>query len=115
MNIKPIHKFAETLAILNRGQFLEKCDEELTNAVQKLEQLADGQSGTATITVAIKLSYNGDRVDVIPTVQTKLPAPPKFRGTPFWTYEGGLSVQHPSQFDMLAGPRDIDARARDIS
>lgn len=114
MNIKPIRSFTDTIATLNRGKFVEKCDEELARAIQALEDLPGEKGGKATLTITVELAYNGDRIDVKPTVKTKLPEARAFTGTTFWTYEGGLSVQHPSQHDMFAGPRDMTAPARNI-
>ena len=45
-------------------------------------------------------------------VKSKLPEDKAFSETPFWTLDGGLSVQHPSQTDMFAGPRDAAERPR---
>lgn len=114
MSIKPIRSFNDMLATLNRGKFVEKLDEELARAIQALEGLPGEKGGKATITVTVDLAYNGDRMDLKPAVKLKLPESRAFTGTTFWPYENGLSVQHPSQYDLLAGPREIEPRARDI-
>jgi hypothetical protein len=102
--VRTIRKFDEMLGLLSRGKFAEKCDEALTHAIETLEQLP-GEKGKATITLKIELAYQNGRLDINPDVKSKLPEGDKFSATPFWTYEGGLSVQHPSQIDMFAGPR----------
>jgi hypothetical protein len=109
---RTIRKFDEMLGLLNRGRFAEKCDEALTHAIETLEQLP-GEKGRATITVKIELSYQAGRLDINPDVKSKLPEGDRFSATPFWTHEGGLSVQHPSQIDMFAGPRVASERDAD--
>lgn len=105
---RAIRRFSEMLGLLSRGKFEEKCDEHLTHAIETLENLP-GEKGTATLTLTITLNFEAGRLDVKPSIKSKLPEDKGFNGTPFWTYEGGLSVQHPSQFDMF-GPRDAGAR-----
>lgn len=106
-----IRSFADTLGLLNRGRFVEKCDEHLAEALQTLEALP-GEKGTATITVALTINYESGRLDIKPAIKSKLPEEKAFAGTPFWSHEGGLSVQHPSQIDMF-GPRAAEERLRD--
>ncbi len=108
MAIRTIRKFDETLGLLNRGRFAEKCDEHLTHALETLEALP-GEKGTATITVTLTVTYDSGRVDLKPSVKSKLPEEKAFSGTPFWVHEGGLSTQHPSQHDMF-GPRALSER-----
>ena len=112
MSPRPIRRFTEMLSILSRGKFEEKLDEHMNNALQTLEALP-GEKGVATLTVTITFNYESGRLDIKPVVKSKLPEEKGFSGTPFWSYEGGLSVQHPSQFDMFAGPRDAAERVRD--
>ncbi|MCX5513449.1 hypothetical protein C3941_23640 [Kaistia algarum] len=111
MSARPIRRIADVLGLLNRGRFVEKCDEHLAKAIETLEALPD-EKGTATITIEIKVAYQGGRVDIRPAVKLKLPDDKAFTETPFWTAEGGLSVQHPSQTDMFvrdaAPPRERD-------
>lgn len=112
MSIRTIRRFADMLGLLNRGRFVEACDEHLTKAIETLEALPS-ESGTATITVTVTVAYEGGRLEIKPKVQSKLPESKAFAGTPFWAYEGGLSVQHPSQMDLLAGPREATDPARE--
>ncbi len=113
MSPRPIRRFSEMLGLLSRGRFEEKCDEHLTHAIETLEALP-GEKGAATLTVTITLNFESGRLDVKPAVKSKLPEDKGFSGTPFWTYEGGLSVQHPSQIDMF-GPRAAEPRDRDTA
>lgn len=107
---RTIRNFTDMLGLLSRGRFTERLNDELTSTVEALEALPD-EKGKATITVSITLNYQGGRLDITPQVKTKLPEGKAFQDTPFWTHEGGLSVQHPSQLDML-GPRDTTADER---
>jgi hypothetical protein len=109
MSQRTIRNFDEMLKLLNRGRFAEKCDKALTEAIETLEQLP-GEKGRAKITVVIDIAYQAGRLDINPDVKSKLPDEDKFSSTCFWTHEGGLSVQHPSQIDMFAGPRDASPR-----
>lgn len=107
-----IRSFTQLVGLLSKGRFSERLDEELQAAIASLEGASDGK-GKATLTVAIEIAYQDGRIDVKPTVKAKLPEEKAFGTTPFWTHEGALSVQHPSQIDMFGGPRVADDRARD--
>ena len=109
---RPIRNFTEMLGLLNRGRFAEKCDEHLTTALETLEDLP-GEKGTVKITMEMTINYDGGRLDIKPTIKSKLPEEKAFSATPFWPYEGGLSVQHPSQMDIFGGPRDAQERTND--
>lgn len=109
---RPIHQLVDLLPVLNRGKFVEKCNEHLNHMLETLEGLPDSQ-GKATLTVSLTVAYQEGRIEVTPSVKSKLPEEKGFSGTPFWSVGGGFSVQHPSQADMFAGPRDAAERARD--
>ena len=113
MSTKPIHNFTDLCGVLNRGKFSDKCNEHLQHAMTTLEGLPD-QKGEATLTVTLKIAFQEGRIDVKPSVKSKLPEEKGFSATPFWSLNGGFSVQHPSQSDMFAGPRDATARERDV-
>ncbi len=107
---RPIRKLDKILGLLNRGKFMDRCDEKLAEAIATLENLPD-EKGEATLTIELKVKYQGGRVDLVPTAKLKLPAEKGFNATPFWTADGGLSVEHPSQTDMF--PRDASATAEE--
>ena len=109
MSPRPIRRFSEMLGLLNRGKFEEKIDEHLASAIQTLEALPT-EKGTAKITVEITLNFESGRLDIKPAVKSKLPEEKAFSGTPFWTIDNALSVQHPNQTDMFT--RDT-SRERD--
>lgn len=112
MSTKPIRSFTELVGVLSRGRFSEKCNEHLTHALETLEALPN-QQGKATLTVTLTIAFQEGRVEVIPSVKSKLPEEKGFAGTPFWSMDGGFSVQHPSQTDMFAGPRSAADLARE--
>lgn len=112
MSARPIRSFTEMLGLLSKGRFSERLDEELAEAITSLENLPN-EKGSATITMTLKLSFQSGRLDIKPEVKAKLPEEKSFADTPFWTLDGALSVQHPSQIDMFAGPRDAGERVRD--
>lgn len=103
MTARPIRKFTEMLGLLSKGKFSDRLDEELSEAISTLENLPN-EKGSATITVTMTLTYQSGRLDIKPTVKAKLPEEKSFSDTPFWTLDGALSVQHPSQIDMFGGP-----------
>lgn len=103
MQERLIRSTMTTLGLLNRGRFVERCDEHLTEAIAALEALPDGK-GTATVTITLKVVQDGDRQTISPSVKSKLPEEKDFPGTVFWVVDGALSLQHPSQIDMF--PRD---------
>jgi hypothetical protein len=108
---RTIRSFADMLGLLNRGRFVEKCDEHLAEALATLEALPN-EKGTATLTLQVTISFESGRLDIKPAIKSKLPEEKSFSGTPFWVHEGGLSVQHPSQIDMF-GPRAAEERFRE--
>lgn len=113
MTVRPIRRFVDMLGLLNRGRFVEKLDDHLSDALSTLEALPN-EKGTATITVAITISFEGGRLDIKPTVKSKLPEEKAFSGTPFWAVDGALSVQHPSQTDMFVREAG-DSRERETA
>lgn len=109
---RPIRRLNDLLPVLSRGRFVEKCDEHLSRTLETLEALPDGQ-GKATITLTLNVAYQDGRLEVTPSVKSKLPEEKGFSGTPFWAADGGFSVQHPSQSDMFTGPRPAPERNRE--
>lgn len=106
-----VRRYADVLELANRGRFAEKCDEHLQNAISALEALPS-EKGSATITVEMKINYDSGRVDIVPSVKSRLPEGKAFAATAMWTHDGALSLQHPSQTDMFAGPEEAEARQR---
>ncbi len=102
-----VRRFSAMLDMLCRGRFVEKCDEHLEDALRALEAQPEGK-GIVTLTVTIRIAADSGRVEITPAIKSKLPEEKSFAGTPFWTKDGGLSVQHPSQFDMFSGPQRAD-------
>jgi len=106
-----IRSFAETLGLLSRGRFVEKCDDQLARVMEALDACPD-EKGKASLTVTFDFAFVQGRVDVKPTVKAKLPEEKGFSATPFWSIDHGLSVEHPSQMDMF-GPREAAERAKE--
>jgi hypothetical protein len=109
MSDPTIRRFVAMLELLNRGRFVEKLDDHLEEAIRTLEALPN-EKGSATINISITFAYESGNVEIKPSVKSKLPEEKAFSGTPMWTHEGGLSVQHPSQIDMFAGPSAVGKR-----
>lgn len=105
-----IRSLTDMLGMLSRGRFAEKCDEHLNTALETLKAIPS-EKGSATLTITLTLNYESGRIDIKPAIKSKLPEEKAFSGTPFWEHEGALSVQHPSQMDMFAGPREMPRAA----
>ena len=112
MSARPIRSMTEIIGLLSRGRFSERLDEELEKCISALENLPE-EKGSAEIAITLKLNFQSGRLDIRPDVKGKLPKEKAFSDTPFWTLDGALSVQHPSQIDMFAGPRDANERTRE--
>jgi hypothetical protein len=108
MSARPIRSVTEILGLLSRGRFAERLDEELEKCISALENLPE-EKGTASIEISLSLNFQSGRLDIRPKVKGNPPKEKAFSDTPFWTLDGALSVQHPSQTDMFAGPRDATA------
>lgn len=109
MSARPIRSVTDVLGLISRGRFAERLDEELEKCITALESLPE-EKGTASIEITLTLNYQSGRLDIRPKVNGKPPKEKAFSDTPFWVVDGALSVQHPSQIDMFAGPRDAAER-----
>lgn len=108
MAARIIRSLFQSLGLMHKGKFEQRCDSELERVLQALDQHPD-EKASATITIQVVVTKLGDRLDITPKVEAKLPKEKGFTGAIFWPLEGGLSVQHPSQADMFA-PREASAR-----
>ena len=104
-----IRDFRTTIDLLSRGKYVEKLDSKLVEMLDALASMPD-EAGKATMTLQITLTRLGDRVSIQPKVSIKLPEEKGFGDTTLFAAEHGLSLQHPSQMDMFAGPRDARER-----
>lgn len=102
---RTIRNLDQLIGLLNRGRFVEACDEKLAEAMKALSEMPK-EKGTAKITIEITIASDSGRLDVTPVVKSKLPENGKFSATPFWEADGALSVEHPNQSDMF-GPRGV--------
>jgi hypothetical protein len=109
-----IRNFDVMLKSLERGKFAKKCDEVLSEVISTLEALPN-EKGKAKITLEIEFSYQSGLLNISPSVKPKLPEGDRFGATPFWIDDGALSVEHPNQRDMFAGPRVATDRDREAS
>jgi hypothetical protein len=105
---RTIRNLDQLIGLLNKGRFAEKCDEELLRVMEALAELP-GEKGKAKITIEITIARDHELVNVVPVVKAKLPETGTFSATPFWEDGGALSVEHPNQRDMFAGPRSAPA------
>lgn len=108
MTARPIRRLTELLGLLDGGKFERACDQELCEALSTLEALPK-EEGTAKITIELSIAYQSGRVDVQPTIKSKLPQGQAFGRTPLWVADGALSTQHPNQVDMFIREAKPDA------
>lgn len=106
-----LRTFREMLGLMSRGDFSRHLDEKMTEAIEALEA-CPADKCKAEMTVKIVFDYELGRIDVKGEVKTKLPETAKFMKTPFWTIDGQLSVEHPSQIDMFSA-RAVSRRDED--
>jgi len=96
-----IRSFAEAAGLMSRGAFNDKVDADLKRVVKALEELGPEGKGKARITVKLDLSYVAGQFSITPSVEAKMPADKGFPPTAFWSVDGALTVEHPSQIDMF--------------
>lgn len=102
-----LRTFREMIGLLSRGDVSRKLDEEMEKCLQALEDMP-AEKGKAELTLKITFEYELGRIDVKAEIKSKLPETSKFMKTPFWIDDGRLSVEHPNQINMFAGPRGVD-------
>lgn len=107
-----VDSYPEIMGIFGREDVNGRLNELLREALAAIED-APGDKAKATVTLDITFARDGDRVTVVPSTKSKLPPRAGFRGTTAWLVEGKISLQHPSQIDMFAGPREVPNRTRD--
>lgn len=112
MTQRPLNRLNDILPMLARGRFVERCDEHLARAFEEMSTHPDG-AAKASVTITLALAYDGERVEVTPRVQSKLPDEKGFKASTFFAVKGGVSTQHPNQMDMF--PRAVGADDRKAS
>lgn len=95
-----LRTFREMLGLLSRGDFSRHLDTLMTEAIEAVEA-CPADKCKAEITLKITFDYELGRIDIKADAKSKLPDTVKFMKTPFWTIDGQLSVEHPSQIDMF--------------
>lgn len=103
-----LRSFCTMLGLVSRGELATALDKEMELVINTLDALPNGV-GKAKITIEVEFIAELGRMDVKANFKTKLPETKVFMKTPFWSIEGSLSVQHPSQVDLFAGPRATQA------
>lgn len=96
------------LPLLARGRALEKINEKLGDALEALD--TSETKAKATLTLTLDLTREDERVGLRAAIKLKLPEEKGLPETILFAADGGLSLQHPSQLDMFAGPRDASLK-----
>lgn len=103
-----IRDFRTLVELVARGRLVEKLDREVGELLAALD--AAGDDGKASLTLTLTLQRVGDKTDVRAAVKTAPPADKPLPAATLFNAEGGLSLQHPSQIDLFAGPRDASSK-----
>lgn len=110
MSERVIRGFLQAVGLLSRGKLEKRLNEELARVIETLEQHPE-EKAQASLTLEVEFTKLADRIDLKPVVKVKLPKEKGFPATTFWPVGNALSVEHPSQTDMFAGPRPAGERA----
>ena len=103
----PLRRYVDLVAGLDRGEFASEVDTALNEAMKQLAA-TPSKKAVGKIEVTLTLTYMGGRVDVEPSLKSRLPTP-TFGRTPFWDIDGAFSTEHPNQTDMF--PRSVPTAA----
>lgn len=100
------------LLSIDGGRFHSQLTNDLEEIVAQLKAHKEqyGGSPSATLNLQLKLSQNGDIVDVVPTRKVTMPAPVFNRSSYYATDKNRLSRQNPNQVDMFA-PQEVKENA----
>ena len=105
-----IRDFQTVLKLPGGGKFAARVDEKLALALETIAGMAE-EGGKATLTLTFDFTQAQERVDIKGTVKLKLPEEKGFPPYTVFAADGGLSLEHPRQFDMFGGPRVVGATA----
>jgi len=94
------------LGLLDRGQFVPKLNAALTEALETLASQPN-EKGKASLTLKIDLTYEKGMVQIVPSINSKLPESDKSGPTILFEHDGALSTQHPSQIDLEEHLREV--------
>lgn len=100
-----IRDFRTIVELCARGRLTERLDDKVRALADALHSHPD-DTATGSIALTLTFSRAQERVTIKPKVLVKLPEEKGVGETTLFDVEGGFSLQHPSQMDMFAGPRD---------
>lgn len=108
-----IRDFLKAVGLMHRGKVKEKLDAELAKVLDAVDQHPE-EAASGTVLLSVTVRKMGDRLDLLPKIETKLPKDKAFGPAAFWLVDGALSLQHPDQDDMFA-PREVRPRESDFA
>lgn len=100
-----IRRFTEIVALVENGELEQGCNEAVTKIFESLEGASEGAKASLTLKLDFVLK-NGIVEFGSEEPAVKVPKR-KYRKAIGWIHEGGLSLQHPRQIDLFAGPREV--------
>ena len=101
-----IRDFPTVMKLPGGGKFAARVDEKLALMFETLSGLSD-QGAKATLTLTFNFNQTDDRIGILASVKLKLPEEKGFPEYPTFAVEGGISLQHPSQFELNLKPRVV--------
>lgn len=108
-----IRNFLQLAGLMHRGKVEQKLNSELARLINAVEEHPD-EKASGQVGIFLTVTKLGDRYDIKPSVQTKLPKEKDFTGSTFWVIDGALSLEHPDQADMF-NPRAVPASDRETA
>lgn len=101
-----IRDFRTVLDLCARGRLVERLDDKMGDVLKALAAHPDDKA-KGTLTLTLEFARADERVTVRPKVVIKTPEEKGVGETTLFAAEDGLSLMHPSQMDMFAGPRAV--------
>lgn len=116
--MKRIRDAQTIIGTLESGEVAAELGRQITDALAKLKEIAGDRpkvKAKGEVALKLKLEVESGTATITAEIAQKLPKP--VRGSSFfWVLDdGALSLEHPQQMSMFAGPAVIDRRrAEDI-
>lgn len=102
----------QLLALLQRGAFLPRLNDELATVLAKLKETAGEEEAKGSLTLKLNIKVEDGVATFIPEIATKLPKEIE-RQTVLWVADDGkLMAEHPEQQNLFAGPRGVPSEPK---
>ncbi|WP_454919255.1 hypothetical protein [Xanthobacter sediminis] len=106
-----IRDFLKAVGLIHKGKVKAKLDAEMQKVLDAVDQHPE-ETAIGVVQLTVTVRKMGDRLDIVPKVESKLPKEKGFGPAAFWLVDGALSLQHPDQDDMFS-TREVRPRESD--